>query len=306
VSLEPPLDPEALVAAIRGPSPRYKREAVDAIVAHPQETTPHLLAILREVLDDPHGYLDRMGADFDVLYAIALLAHLRAPDAHELLVRIARLPDDVLEPLLGDFLTEYLGNALLLTCGGRTEGLREILRDQAANQYSRSQAAKALVMAVHLGYAERDEVLAFLASLLVPEAAPVGSYVQTAAVIAMLDLHPVEYKDAFRRAWDAHLIEPVSISWKNIEEDLARAPQAAARELARRCERTQKADVHGWLSGWACFREPQRPVSSPRFEQRLAAQLFAGERSGDKQDNVAAKKARKRQRAARKAQRKKR
>lgn len=258
MSTEPVLDPESRVAAIRGPSPRYKREAVDAIVAHPRETTPHLLAILRAVLDDPRGYLDPTDADFGLLYAIVLLAHLREPLAHELLVRIARLPGEVLDSLLGDFLTEELGNVLLLTCGGRTEGLRAVLQDHAADAYSRSQAARALVMAVHLGYAERDEVLAFLAALLVPEAAPEGSYLQTAVLIAMLDLHPVAYEDAFRRARDAGLVEAVAIGWRDIEEDLARTPQAATRELVRRCERAQKANVHDWLSGWGCFRPPER------------------------------------------------
>jgi hypothetical protein len=264
VSLEPSPDPAALVAAIRGPSPRYKREAVAAIAAHPRQTVPHLLAILREVLQDPRGYLERAGADFGVIYAIVLLAHLREPLAHELIVRIARLPDDVLDPLLGDFLTEEMGNVLLLTCGGQTEGLRAILQDRAANEYSRSQAARALVMAVHMGYAERDEVLAFLAALLVPEAAPEGSYVQTAMLIAMLDLHPVEHEDAFRRAWDAELIEAAAISWENIEEDLARAPEAAERELAQRCEQAQRADVHDWLSWWACFQPSERTAPAPR------------------------------------------
>lgn len=263
MTLEPSVDAEALVAAIRGPSPRYKHEAIDAIAAHPQQTTPYLLTILREVIEDPDSYLEQMGDDIDILYALVLLAHFREPAAHELLVRIARLPGDVLEELLGDFLTEGLGQVLLLTCAGKTDGLRTILHDPDANEYARSQAARALVMAVHMGYAERDEVLASLAALLVPEAAPEGSYVQTAMLIAMLDLHPVDYKEAFRRAWDAELIEALSISWRNIEEDLARAPEAAAHELAERCRRAQKNDVHDWLSGWACFRpvgEKARPT----------------------------------------------
>lgn len=40
-------EPATLVAALRGHSPAYKREALDVVVARREETTPHLLSLLR-------------------------------------------------------------------------------------------------------------------------------------------------------------------------------------------------------------------------------------------------------------------
>ena len=89
------------------------------------------------------------GDDFDLLYAVALLAHLREPAAHDLLVDLSRLPTEQFELLIGGFLAEGMERALLATCEGRTERIRGLLiglgsalssspREMAANHFPSS------------------------------------------------------------------------------------------------------------------------------------------------------------------------
>ena len=181
-----PIDLKQLVDALRGPSPEYKRDAIDTIVVHREETTPQLLALLDEILDDPEAYVAGMDPEgFDAIYALVILAHLREADAHERIVRRACLPDAVREALLGELYLEELEVMLVATCAGRTDLIRALVTNDAVNEYVRSHAAKALVMSVHFRYAEREEVLALLASQLVPEAAPVGSYLWSGVIASI-------------------------------------------------------------------------------------------------------------------------
>jgi hypothetical protein len=266
-----PVDPKQLVDAICGPSPKYKREAVDAIVAHQEQTTPYLLALLSEMAADPEGYLSRVGADdFDPLYTVVLLAHFREARSHDDLVRIARLPPETFERLIGGFAAEGFDEVLLATAGDRTAGLHALLADHYADEFVRSQAAHALAVMVHRGHAQRDEVLSLLAGLLNEEAAPQAvDFFWSGVIEAMLRLHPVEHTDAMRRAFDEGLVPDGMMGFDYVEERLARGPQDDDDVL----ERPAPPDVHGWLSWWACFDERLRappPAPKPQEPARQA------------------------------------
>lgn len=164
----PEASPEELLQAIMGPSPRQKRHAMDALVAHKQEIAPLLLRHLDSIYQSlVEGRFDTQ--DFSCLYTLVLLAHFRYAPAHQCLLAPARLPRDDFESAMGGFLTEGYDIALVATCGSDASGIRSLLLDRSVNEYLRAQAADALVGAVLLGHTRRDEALAFLASLLTPE-----------------------------------------------------------------------------------------------------------------------------------------
>ncbi len=245
-------EPPALVEAIKGPSPRYKRAAMDALVANREAVIPGLLAILDEILHSRAGGEERQDLGFAGLYAMVLLAHFRCTDAHDRLVALGRLPTDSFEEMLGGFLTEGFDSALLMTCGGNTSKIRQLVQDRAADEYLRSQAADALAGAVVLGYADRGETLTFLAKLLSPEEAPNGSYLWSGVGSAMLNLYPVEYEDRLEVACYEYLIEPMSFDAEFVRETIAEGPAHAAQDL--RCIRDLgRRDVHSWMEWWACF-----------------------------------------------------
>ncbi|MFH1466616.1 MAG: DUF1186 domain-containing protein [Pseudomonadota bacterium] len=246
-------DPEQLVAAIKGPSPRYKRAAIDALVAHQEAVIPGLLAILDDILAGSPASGEGDEWDFGGVYALVLLAHFRCPEAHDLLIALARrLPTEVFEDAFGGFLTEDFDFALLRTCGGDTSKIRQLILDRAADGYLRSQAADALAGAVVLGYADRGEVLELLAGLLSPDAAEEGSYLWGGVGSAMLHLYPVEYQDRLVQACHEGLIEPLVFGAEEVVEQIAKGPAHAVEGL--RCvEEPGWHDIHSRLAWWACF-----------------------------------------------------
>lgn len=244
-------DPQQLVEAIKGPSPSYKRAAIDALVAHREAVIPGLLGVLDEILASPPDS-DEFG--FEGIYALVLLAHFRCTEAHDRLVKLGRrLSTEAFEAVFGGFLTEGFDAALLRTCGGDSSKIRELLLDRNADEYLRSQAADALAGSVVLGYADRGEVLELFASLLTPEAAEEGSYVWSGVGSAMLHLYPVEHQDRLVRACHEWLIEPMHFDAEHVLEVIGKGPVHAVEGLS--CvEAPGRRDIHAKLEWWACFR----------------------------------------------------
>jgi len=250
-------DPKPLVDAIRGPSPRYKRDEVNDILAHPEQTAPHLLAILAEVARDPAQAAEKAN-DFDAIYALYLLTELRDTRAHDDIVRIAQAPVATVHAILGeDFVTNSLAAVLLATAGERTDGFRELFGDERLDAFVRGAAAVALAVAVHRGHADRDEVLTLLVDELTRDETP-DPYTSGELIRAMLRLHPVEHHDLLRRlVAERELDVPV-----DLDAHLARGPSTddtAPYGVDR--------DVHAWMSWWQCF-EPRPPAPASQLVKR--------------------------------------
>lgn len=246
-------DPQQLVEAIKGPSPKYKRAAIDALVAHREAVIPGLLTMLDEILRGPPGSDERDELEFGGIYALVLLTHFRCTEAHDRLIALGRrLPADAFEEAFGGFLTEDYDFALLRTCGGDSSKIQQLVLDRAANEYLRAQAADALVGAVVLGYADRGEILELLASLLTPDAAEEGSYVWSGVGSAMLHLYPVEHQDRLVQACHEWLIEPIHFDAEHVVREIAKGPAHAVEGL--RCvDGPGWHDIHSRLEWWACF-----------------------------------------------------
>lgn len=253
-------DPSArvLVDALRGPSPEYKRAAVEAVVARRETTTPLVLDMLREVLADPAGYVERLGDDHDALYALAITAHLRSPEAHAVLLALARIDGEVFDWVFGGFLTEGFDRALFATAHGRSEGLCALVVDRTAGDYLRWQAAEALAMMVAAGQVDRVAVMDLLAAQLVPEAAEGGDFFWGGIGCTLMDLWPVSHGAAIERAWDSGLIDPILFDRGDIAASIARGPAAGMERLQSLAAQAMTPDPHHWIGWWACYREPVR------------------------------------------------
>lgn len=243
------IDPAWRVNAISGLSPRYKRWAVEDLVHQANEVVPHLIAILDAVL---RGVRD--SNDLGPLYALSLLAHLGTHEVHDTLLALARLDADDFEEVFGAYLTDQFDAALLKTARGELGGIRELLLDRDADGYLRSQAANALAGATELGQADREVVLALLASQLNPDASsdPYG-YVWTGIGSTILDLHGVEYEEQLIEAIENGLIEPMAFDEDYVREVLH--GDTPLRVDFRCLDLVRTDDVHQWIGWWACFKD---------------------------------------------------
>lgn len=286
-------DPHALVDALRGPSLRYKRAAVDAVLAHRDATLPILLDLLRAIRDEPALWLDDDTAPFEPLYALALITHLRAPEAHDLLLDLARLDEADFELIFGSYLTEDYDLALFNTAHGRTDGLRALVTDRAASSYLRSQAADALVLQAVAGETDRTPVVDFLADCLVPDAAEPGEYFWSGIGNTLLDFWPNEHADRITQALRDGLIGEDAFDESEIELALDLGLDAALLRLRERgLARARSDDPHIWLSPYFDA-QPAAPARGPSPHQHKRA-LRKKQAVKRKQRRVQRKKARQR------------
>lgn len=140
----------------------FQKEAAEAAVARKDEVTPGLLRILEDTLEHPESVDPDSVAP---LYALFLLAQFREVRAYPLAVRFAMLPDEVSDPLLGDFVTAGLGRVLASVCGGDAGGIQSVIESEQASEWSRGAAVRSLVTLVAAGVRSREEVLTYFAEL---------------------------------------------------------------------------------------------------------------------------------------------
>jgi hypothetical protein len=280
----------------------YKRAWVDAAIADHDALAPRLIAYLEQVVADPETFDRTRSAALGHLYALAVLTHTRETRAHDVVVALAHLDPDVLDRLLGDYLAEGLAGALSATSGGRTERLAALMDDEAADDFARGAAVEALALLAHTGGADRGAIVERLAGRLALDTR--HDYVTGMAVLALVDLHAVERRDAIRAAFEAERVDARVTSWEWVEERFAGGPEAAAGRLDEDLARQLPPDVHDILGGMYDLPELP-PPHRDRDEAPPARPVAAPERRAPPKDPARLRAKRKAAKAARKKQRRK-
>jgi hypothetical protein len=143
--------------------PKFPADEVALAAAHWDEVAPHLNEELERVAVDPSaacqpGYMLH-------LFAMFLAAEQRDVRAHAAIAQIARLPDEVLDDLLGDLLADGVGRCLASTCGGDETAIRALIEDEGASIWARYAGFEALATRVLDGDVPQTHLLDYLASL---------------------------------------------------------------------------------------------------------------------------------------------
>jgi len=246
---------------------RYPRAAVTVAIARRDEIVPALLATLEDVARDPVPYTSEMR--WIHVFAMYLLAQFREVRAYPLLVRIFSVPGEFAFDLVGDTVTEDLGQILASVSGGDISGMAALVENEAANEYVRAAGLTGLLTLCACGTLSRNEVMSYFKSLFQKlRRTPDGVWSWLADSCA--DLCPAEVMEELRKAYEENLPNPGVIGWDDVEEALALGQEAAMIKLSR--SRHLVSDVHKELSWWYCFNKDQpaaisdRPLPSPKFD----------------------------------------
>jgi hypothetical protein len=257
-----------ILAALEFNDGVYQREAVDAAIALKEEITPHLLDILEKLLTDPAKFSDEPRY-FAHIYAVTLLAHFKEQQAHRLIVDIFSLPEQFVDPLFGDTITEDLPTLLYRTCGGSVEQIKGLVLNKEAYDYCRSSALRALNFAVAGGIVSRQEMVDFFGSLFSGDEAEAGSDFWSFVASAVYEIYPEELMGVIRQAYQHDLIWSGHIGLDSFEWALKQGQERMLAEVRADMQRRSLDDVHEHMSWWACFtrpkkRQPARSVSAAR------------------------------------------
>lgn len=290
----PTADIQALLARFDYTDGVYLRDEMDIAVAQREAITPHLIALLDDLADNPLRYTleGRNGH----VYAVSLLSHFRETAAHRAIIRAFTVPREQLEELWGDMITETLPTLLHRTCGGSLDRIRALVVNREVDPFVRGAAIEALTFAVAEGVADRDETVAFVQGLFTGEEAEADSFFWSNLVATLCDLHPGDSMELIRRAYADNLVQQDYIAPEDVERSLALDRAEAMDALRERTRRRMPADLHRYISWFAEFqpKEDRPPASTDREAAR--ARQADRKKQAERARNKAAKKARKKNR----------
>ena len=242
----------------------FPQAAVEEAVARREEITPELLRILDETTDRA----EELSKDLQYmahLYAMFLLAQFREVRAYPLVVRFASLPEDVLEPLVEDFITQNLGAVLASVCGGDVGGIQFLIENDGIDEWARGSAVDSLVTLVAVGQKRREEILDYFGQLYRGKLRRTESQVWNALVSCTSDLYPAELFDDIKQAYADDLVDPRQISLQYIERQMALGKEQTLARLSAHHRLVE--DTVAEMESWDCFQErepiPHKPSSGP-------------------------------------------
>jgi len=246
----------AILQALERFSGEYEQEAVDAAIAHREEITPHLIDCLEKVAADPSVYLE--DEDYYLfIYAFMLLGHFQETRAHQAVVELFSIPEEIADELFGDLTTEYLAMVLFRTCGGDFNLIKSLILNREALVWARGQAARSLVYAVAAGQLPREEVLSFFSTLFTgDEAEPISPFWGTIAD-SILDIYPQELMPVIEDAFERGLLDSGYVVEADFDRALGSSVDKSLEYVHQEMERRPWNDLHSLMSGWSCFGDEQ-------------------------------------------------
>jgi hypothetical protein len=245
------MDIERVVAELEACDNVLPRKALEIAMAHRDLVTPHLLEILKKTVEDPSAVrVSYMGH----LYAMYLLAAFREKEAYPLIADLALLPENLLDSLLDDVVTDDLGRSLASVSCGDDALIRSLVENKSANEWARAAGVQALVALVACGEKTRNEVIDYFRGLYRGKLEREYSAVWDALISHSMDLHPAELFEDMRQAREDDLFDPDLAQWGEVSECLERGMEANLRTLKDDPFLSLITDPVAELETWACFR----------------------------------------------------
>lgn len=235
------------------------RAALLAAVDQREAITPELIAAVDRITADPMTYRNRPD-DYLHHFAICLLAQFREPRALDSFLRFFSLPGEQSLDLTGDMITKNGAAVLASVCGGDPAPLLRLARDEAVNEFVRTQAIDALLVQSVWGERPRNAVIDDLRQLFQTLPKPGNGYVWATLAGTVCDFDAPELLPEARQAFAEELVDESVIGLEDIDPDIPRQsrgfPRPSGPELFKELsERNAPIDAVAECAGWLCFRD---------------------------------------------------
>lgn len=240
------------------------------------ESGPVLRALIDKAAD---GTALSEAEDLLLFRGLYVLGGARDALAFKPLLRLLRRPDDELEALLGDSVTEALSRIAAGVFDGDAEALLNAIADQSLDQYVRNALFGTATYLTWEDRIDREDFAAFLERFhrerlgVARDMAWIG-WMEAIALLPLPELTPL-VDEAFRNGW----IDPDHLGRADFDEDLATAMRTPAdsgrfqraylgyiEDILVELEKFDYADEAGedWLSsGSYPMEERQTPITNP-------------------------------------------
>jgi hypothetical protein len=233
---------------------RLPVEAIRAAQADRETMVPIFLRTIDDFLElqgpvDPNS----------LFFIFHLFGEWREKSAYWPLASLLRLPPEVLDPILGDSVTETSHRVMAAVFDGDPDPLYEIIRDSEADEYVRAKMCQAIAMLTLRGDLPRDATAAFLRDCFSQLEPQEDCYVWSGWVDAVACLGLTELKPLVQQVFLRGSIDPGWLTFRNFEEDLQYTVEHPdAEPLHADGNLTLFGETIAEMSGWAGFK-PKTP-----------------------------------------------
>jgi hypothetical protein len=191
-------------------------EALEKLIKNKEESTPLLLAVLKEVLDD---YKRVDPARIDFIFALSILSQFREKEAFPSVIRFALLPADCYEILLRESGTDSLASWIVSTYNGDLNAIKKIIETESACEEARSAALSSLVGLVAIGKLSREDVVDYLHELI--HSSLISDYDFTCWLVMTIDdLYPEELYECIKELYEADRFDTRIVTLEDIDANL--------------------------------------------------------------------------------------
>lgn len=242
--------PEEIKSALTCNTGTFPLDAMSEAIAQREAITPILLAELERMAEHPQALVDEPDSYMLHIFAMYLLAQFREHRALAPLVRICHLPQEDLEFLLEDVITEGLPSILASVCGGDAAPIKTIIENQELDEFTLGAGISALMTMAAEGTLAREELIEYLRGLF--RTLPPESPLWNICIYAADAIYPEELLPEIRAAYDADLVDRTWISMNDIERTMGEGRDATLAQLRR--SHHYVTDAIRTLENWACFR----------------------------------------------------
>jgi hypothetical protein len=201
------------------------------------EKKDELIPIFLEVLENTCEHAEQIDLEGDHyaptlhLYALFFLAQFREKRAFPLICCILSDHYEVFYELIGDDVSERLPNILASVYDGNVELLKSIIENEELDVAIRLSVLDSLVILVGQKLISRDEIVAYFQYLLKQGLTREPSNLWDILVMCCNAIYPEEVLNDIKLVYDENLVDSMSISFEDIEEQLSKGKEAVLDEL---------------------------------------------------------------------------
>lgn len=157
---------ELLIRLADAPQHPYPESIIQEMIDRMEEMTPALLEVLADAARRPKHYV-KEGNWKQVVFASYLLAQFRVTAAFQPLCTLLEGPEEVIDEIFSDMITEDLGNILASVYDGDDSPLRALAENRSASDYVRgSTVIRCYLCLLAEGKTTREALEAYVTELL--------------------------------------------------------------------------------------------------------------------------------------------
>lgn len=256
---------EDAIDALRYFTKPFPEAAIQFAIKQKDDITPALLAFLQETIDDYQELAD--SEFFGHLYALFLLANFREKAAFPLAIKIASLPGDFPDLLLGDSITEDFHRILGSLYNDDLDSLKTIIEEPNIYCWSRNAGLKTLLVLFKENILTREWIINYLKELFQHPTFINDNEAVTSLINTACEIYPEELYDDIQNVLEKGNLDPFEINMKWIDSVMALGKEAALeKEIYEKPYFDLINDVVKEMSWWASFREDTNPIPLPISE----------------------------------------